>query len=250
VIISYDLNYRDSLWKSIGGKKRAQEVNRRIAPFVDVMLGNEEDFSAALGYNVLGTDEHLSAIDPENFKKMITNVVQDFPFKVVATTLRNATTATRNDRVRSATPKGLFIRREIGKIWRFWTVGGGDSFASGLIYGFLAGKDPQWAVECGAKAARRLSNYYDRSGGVGRDSRVSEDDAGRFGWDGNGAERRSLTQMRRCGRPISGHAGIQRADCGRCARTGFIDYGGRTNTIGNHGGIRIWRGLREGFSVR
>jgi 2-dehydro-3-deoxygluconokinase len=81
---------------------------------------------------------------------MITNVVQDFPFKVVATTLRNATTATRNDRVRSATPKGLFIRREIGKIWRFWTVGGGDSFASGLIYGFLAGKDPQWAVECGA----------------------------------------------------------------------------------------------------
>src|SRR3974390_54902 len=64
VIISYDLNYRDSLWKSFGGKKRGQEVNRRIAPFVDVMLGNEEDFSAALGYEVAGTDEHLSALDP------------------------------------------------------------------------------------------------------------------------------------------------------------------------------------------
>jgi 2-dehydro-3-deoxygluconokinase len=110
VIISYDLNYRDSLWKSIGGKKRAQEVNRRIAPFVDVMLGNEEDFSAALGYNVLGTDEHLSAIDPENFKKMITNVVQDFPFKVVATTLRNATTATRNDRGAICYAEGTFYQ--------------------------------------------------------------------------------------------------------------------------------------------
>src|SRR5213082_675192 len=85
VVVSYDLNYRDSLWKAIGGKKRAQEVNRRIAPFVDVMLGNEEDFSAALGYEVPGTDENLSALDPENFKKMIAKVVQDFPFKVVAT---------------------------------------------------------------------------------------------------------------------------------------------------------------------
>src|SRR6266403_889762 len=75
-----DWDYRDSLWKSIGGKKRAQEVNRRIAPFVDVMLGNEEDFSAALGYEVPGTDEHLSALDPENFKKMIGKVVNDFPF--------------------------------------------------------------------------------------------------------------------------------------------------------------------------
>src|SRR5215475_2206218 len=87
-IISYDLNYRDSLWKAIGGKNRAQEVNRRIAPFVDVMIGNEEDFSAALGYEVPGTDENLSALDPENFKKMIAKVVKDFPFKIVATTLR------------------------------------------------------------------------------------------------------------------------------------------------------------------
>src|SRR6266436_5150932 len=95
VVVSYDLNYRDSLWKAIGGKKRAQEVNRRIAPFVDVMLGNEEDFSAALGYEAGGTDEHLSARDPEGFKQMIGKVVKDFPFKAVATTLRKATTATK-----------------------------------------------------------------------------------------------------------------------------------------------------------
>src|ERR1700747_489608 len=97
VVTSYDLNYRDSLWRSFGGKKRAQEVNRRIAPYVDVMLGNEEDFSAALGYEIQGADEHLSALDPEPFKQMIRKVLKDFPFKVVATTLRKATTATKND---------------------------------------------------------------------------------------------------------------------------------------------------------
>jgi len=151
VVVSYDLNYRDSLWKSIGGKKRAQEVNRRIAPFVDVMLGNEEDFSAALGYEVPGTDENLSALDPENFKKMIAKVVQDFPFKVVATTLRKATTATRND-----WGAICYSDRNFHEAWNrenleiLDRVGGGDSFASGLIYGFLAGKDAQWAVECGA----------------------------------------------------------------------------------------------------
>ena len=150
-VISYDLNYRDSLWRSIGGKKRAQEVNRRIAPYVDVMIGNEEDFSAALGYEVPGTDENLSALDPGHFKKMIAKVVQDFPFKVVATTLRKATTATRNDWGAVCYCDGHFYqatnRQNLEILDR---VGGGDSFASGLIYGFLTGKEPQWAVECGA----------------------------------------------------------------------------------------------------
>jgi len=151
VVVSYDLNYRDSLWKSFGGKKRAQEVNRRIAPYVDVMLGNEEDFSAALGYDVGGLDEHLSSLDPEGFKKMIHRVVKDFPFKVVATTLRKATTATRNDWSAICYCDGEFYQatnRENLEILD--RVGGGDSFASGLIYGYLSGKGPQWAVECGA----------------------------------------------------------------------------------------------------
>jgi 2-dehydro-3-deoxygluconokinase len=151
VVVSYDLNYRDSLWRSIGGKKKAQEVNRRIAQYVDVMIGNEEDFSAALGYEVPGTDENLSALDPENFKKMITAVVKDLPFKVVATTLRKATTASRNDWGAICYADGNFFqapnRKDLEILDR---VGGGDSFASGLIYGLTAGKGPQWAVECGA----------------------------------------------------------------------------------------------------
>jgi 2-dehydro-3-deoxygluconokinase len=149
--VSYDLNYRDSLWRSIGGKKKAQEVNRRIAQYVDVMIGNEEDFSAALGYEVSGTDETLSTLDPDNFKKMIATVVKDFPFKVVATTLRKATTASRNDWGAICYAGGNFYqapnRKDLEILDR---VGGGDSFASGLIYGLLAGKGPQWAVECGA----------------------------------------------------------------------------------------------------
>ncbi len=70
-IVSYDLNYRPSLWKSIGGQKRAQEVNREIAKYVDVMIGNEEDFTACLGFEVEGADEHLSRIDVTAFKQMI-----------------------------------------------------------------------------------------------------------------------------------------------------------------------------------
>src|SRR5437870_2015026 len=87
--ISYDLNYRPSLWKSIGGQKRAREVNRELAPLVDVMLGNEEDFTAALGFDVEGVGEELSALDPESFRRMIEEAVRTFPnFRVVATTLR------------------------------------------------------------------------------------------------------------------------------------------------------------------
>src|SRR5579885_2822809 len=92
VIVSYDLNYRESLWKAFGGKERAQEVNRKLAPYVDVMLGNEEDFSAALGYAVKGVDENFAALDAATFQKMIEAVLADFPFRVVATTLRHART--------------------------------------------------------------------------------------------------------------------------------------------------------------
>jgi len=151
-IVSYDLNYRDSLWKSIGGKARAQEVNRELAPLVDVMLGNEEDFTACLGFAVAGVDESHSQLEIENFRRMIERAVQEFPnFKVVATTLRNAKTATVNDWGAVCYSDGDFYQapaRENLEI--FDRVGGGDSFASGLIYGFLSGKDAQYAVECGA----------------------------------------------------------------------------------------------------
>src|SRR5260370_1570857 len=97
-IISYDLNYRASLWSSNGGKEKAQAVNRPLVSFADVLFGNEEDFTAALGYDVEGVDEAHSNLDPRFFQKMIEQVKRDFPgLSVVATTLRNAQTATRND---------------------------------------------------------------------------------------------------------------------------------------------------------
>jgi 2-dehydro-3-deoxygluconokinase len=151
-IVSYDLNYRPSLWKSIGGQKRAQEVNREIAKHVDVMIGNEEDFTACLGFEVEGLDEHISAIDPANFKKMIQTAVKQFPnFKVAATTLRNAKTASFNDWSAILYADGQFyqsIMRENLEIYD--RVGGGDGFASGLAYAFLEGKGPQAAIEYGA----------------------------------------------------------------------------------------------------
>ncbi|HKV25221.1 MAG TPA: sugar kinase [Candidatus Acidoferrum sp.] len=150
-VVSYDLNYRASLWKSHGGKKSAQEVNRRIAPHVDVMLGNEEDFSAALGFEVPGMDENISAFEVAGFKQMISKVLQEYPFKAVATTLRKAKTATLNDWSAICYSDGKFYQaRNRENLEIFDRVGGGDSFASGLIYGFLAGRDAQWAVECGA----------------------------------------------------------------------------------------------------
>jgi 2-dehydro-3-deoxygluconokinase len=151
-IVSYDLNYRASLWKSIGGKKRAQDVNRDLAQYVDVMLGNEEDFTAALGFEVKGLDENLSALDPANFKRMIEQAIAAFPnFRAVATTLRHARTASVNDWAAVLYTDGTLYQSRSYDGLEIWDrVGGGDSFASGLIYGFLAAKGPQWAVECGA----------------------------------------------------------------------------------------------------
>jgi 2-dehydro-3-deoxygluconokinase len=151
-LVSYDLNYRASLWKSIGGKKRAQEVNRELAAYVDVMIGNEEDFTAALGFEVEGLDENLSALDSANFRKMIEAAKAAYPnFRAVATTLRAVRSASVNDWAAVLYTEGqLFQSRAYAGLEIWDRVGGGDSFASGLIYGFLAGKDPQWAVECGA----------------------------------------------------------------------------------------------------
>ena len=152
VIVSYDLNYRSSLWKGIGGPERAREVNRDLVARADVLFGNEEDFSLALGFTVDGIDEHHSALPTDSFKRMIDSVRAVFPFlQVIATTLRVARTATRNDWGAIAWSDGQFSeatpRPDLEILDR---VGSGDSFASGLIYGFLMNKDAAWAVECGA----------------------------------------------------------------------------------------------------
>jgi 2-dehydro-3-deoxygluconokinase len=151
-IVSYDLNYRESLWKGIGGKERARAVNRGLAKHVDVMLGNEEDFTASLGFEVENADEHFSTIDVASFGRMIEKAIATYPnFSVVATTLRHAKTATVNDWSAICYADGqLYQSMTRANLEIFDRVGGGDSFASGLVYGFLAGKGPQWAVECGA----------------------------------------------------------------------------------------------------
>jgi 2-dehydro-3-deoxygluconokinase len=151
-IISYDLNYRPSLWKGIGGPDKARAVNRELAPLIDVMLGNEEDFTAALGFEVDDLDPQHSKLEVTNFQKMIESATQEFPnFRVVATTLRHARTATVNDWGAVCFADGQFFRAATRENLEILDrVGGGDSFASGLIYGFLAGRGPQWAVDCGA----------------------------------------------------------------------------------------------------
>ena len=151
-IVSYDLNYRPSLWKSIGGLKKAQEVNREIAKYVDVMIGNEEDFTACLGFEVEGADEHLTTIETDSFAKMIQKAVSEFPnFKVAATTLRKASTATFNDWSAILWYDGkIYESMKRDNLEIYDRVGGGDGFASGVAYGFLEGKGPQAAVEYGA----------------------------------------------------------------------------------------------------
>ena len=143
-IVSYDLNYRPSLWKGIGGKAKAQEVNKEIARYVDVMIGNEEDFTASLGFEVEGVDEHITAVPLDSFQKMIEQVVAAYPnFVAIATTLRAVKSATINDWGAVLWHEGAFhSSRSYEAMEIMDRVGGGDSFASGLIYGFLKGRDP------------------------------------------------------------------------------------------------------------
>jgi 2-dehydro-3-deoxygluconokinase len=151
VVVSYDLNYRESLWKSFGGRREAQEVNRSLAPYIDVVFGNEEDFCAALGYEVPGLDPYHTSFTADGFRSMMQELTRDFPFRVVATTLRQTKTATVNDWSALCYVDGCFCQAQPREgLEIFDRVGGGDSFAAGLIYGLLEGQDPQWAVECGA----------------------------------------------------------------------------------------------------
>ncbi|MCC8108620.1 MAG: sugar kinase [Planctomycetes bacterium] len=151
-VTSYDLNYRPSLWKENGGKERAREVNREIAKYVDIMIGNEEDFTASLGLEIEGVDENLTALPVESFKKMIGRAVEMYPnFQAVATTLRTVKTATFNDWGAICWHDGKFheatMRKDLEILDR---VGGGDSFASGFIYGMMTHQDAAKAVEYGA----------------------------------------------------------------------------------------------------
>jgi len=152
-VVSYDLNYRPSLWQAVGGQDRAQEVNRMVAPHVDVMIGNEEDFTAALGFEVPGVDENLSHLDADAFAGMIDRVAEAYPtLAVIATTLRTVHSATVNDwgAIAWSRPTGVVRATHRERMEILDRVGGGDSFASGLVYGLLDGAGLQTAVEYGA----------------------------------------------------------------------------------------------------
>jgi 2-dehydro-3-deoxygluconokinase len=151
-VVSYDLNYRDSLWRSLGGPARAAEVNRDLVSLVDVVVGNEEDYQLALGFEVEGVDEHLVELDARSYGAMFARVERAYPnLTLLAATLRAVRSASRNGwgavcrydgRLHEAT-----YRPDLEVFDR---VGAGDSFASGLFYGFLSGLGPRRAVELGA----------------------------------------------------------------------------------------------------
>jgi 2-dehydro-3-deoxygluconokinase len=149
-VVSYDLNYRESLWKAIGGKARAQEVNCELVRKVDVLFGNEEDFSAMLGVKIEGVGEDFGELPVTGYEKMLREVAAAYPnLKVVASTLRTAHTASKNAWGAIALDSSgveHMAQREVDILDR---VGGGDSFASGLIFGLLSGKELRWAVGCG-----------------------------------------------------------------------------------------------------
>lgn len=149
-VVSYDLNYRESLWKGIGGKQKAQEVNRELVSLADVLFGNEEDFSATLGITIEGVSDDFSHLPVASYESMLHRVAEIYPnLKLIATTLRTAHTATQNDWGAIALYEGKIIHVPQRPLEILDRVGGGDSFASGLIYGLLAGKDAEWAVQCG-----------------------------------------------------------------------------------------------------
>ena len=151
VIVSYDINYRASLWRDIGGKTKAQTVNKAIAPHVDVMLGNEEDFTACLGLEVEGNDANLRTLDADGYSRMLEQAAREYPnFRVIASTLRTVHTATVNDWAAIAWADGRIIRgMKLDKLEVLDRIGGGDSFASGLIYGLMTGADIETALQYG-----------------------------------------------------------------------------------------------------
>ena len=150
-IVSYDLNYRPSMWSAIGGQKKAQEVNKEIAKYVDVMIGNEEDFTACLGFEIEGNDANLKELNIDGYKKMINEAAKVYPnFKAVATTLRTVKTATVNDWSALCWADGeIYKGMDFKGLEIMDRVGGGDSFASGFIYGLMTTGDAEKAVNYG-----------------------------------------------------------------------------------------------------
>lgn len=161
-IVSYDLNFRSKLWKS----DEAIATTKPLVPFVDALIGNEEDFEKVLGYHAEGVDIEKNEMDTAAFKRMVEHVVKDHPnIKVVGTTLRGVKTALVNDWSAILYTEGKFYDgQQFNDLEIEDRVGGGDGFASGFAYGFLTGKDPQTCVNLGvAHGALLMSTRGDTS---------------------------------------------------------------------------------------
>ncbi len=140
-VVSYDLNFRPSLWKAAGGSERAVEVNRRLVAMTDVLFGNEEDFSAALGFEVAGTDASYATLDTDSYAAMLAKVAGEFSeLKLIATSLRQVRSASRNHWGGICWAAGEVFSADMADDLEILDrIGGGDGFASGLIYGLFAG---------------------------------------------------------------------------------------------------------------
>jgi len=152
-VVSYDLNYRPSLWKAQGGLERCREVNTALVRLADVVFGNEEDYSTCLGMEVAGADESFTHLDVPAYEQMVTHLVSAFPhLRVVAVSLRRVLSATRNDWSGMAWCErdGFCQATSRPALEIFDRLGGGDSFASGLIYGLMEFDDLRTGLEYGA----------------------------------------------------------------------------------------------------
>ncbi|MFO0012409.1 MAG: PfkB family carbohydrate kinase [Planctomycetota bacterium] len=148
-VTSFDLNYRAKLWATIGGAAKGQEMIRKIVANVDMLVGNEEDLQKGLG--IEGQDvEHKSELDPEAFFTMIERAVEKFPnVKMVATTLREVKSTNRHEWAAVLWYDGKRYVSPTMQLDVIDRIGGGDGFASGLIYGMLTGKEPEQSLRLG-----------------------------------------------------------------------------------------------------
>jgi 2-dehydro-3-deoxygluconokinase len=162
VLVSYDCNYRPSLWKRRGGRQGAALVNRELAPLIDVLLGHEGDLAREIGATSQGPPSH----DEESYAAMARVICDDFPnIKAIATTTRKATVANRNDWGAFAWMEDEVYRgTQYNDLEIFDRVGGGDSFAAGLFYGLMKDRGMQWSLDCGvAHGALAMTTAGDNS---------------------------------------------------------------------------------------
>lgn len=148
--VSYDLNYRDSLWREFGGNAQAAKVNARLLREVDVLIGGEEDFRERLGIRIATPESQHGPLQAEGWRSLLGEVATAFPnLKVIAATRRAVRSSTHHEWGGVAWGKGGFVEAPLRPIEILDRVGGGDSFASGLIYGLLQGRSLDWALRCG-----------------------------------------------------------------------------------------------------